>query len=402
LAQDVSRARTMAEDAVLKPIFIELQSFLARGEFAKALKPCNSILKSAPENLEALKCKTFCLIQQGQWKQALSFISSARKKISDDKLLAFERACCLYRSGKLQDALREIDTGSDSRFKLLEAQVRYRLGQFADSTACYRELLELDPNNSAVVINLVASLMSAATSSKGASEQSFCSAEDLEEILSLYERGKYAGDAACDLRAAVAMWAQQEDSDGKMSLEGVVECCGISTRRFREWRTAADAYKLIASAVGPEGEAVTGLLQSLRSFEEAEADRTSAKLENCVHLDADELENGSLPAAPKTRNARPESGDAEPKKSSKKRKRRIRYPKGFDPDSTDPSKGPDPERWLPKWQRQEYLKKAKKKGKEFRGPQGGVVKDDNAYRNQGPSTAQIDVSADSARRRRRR
>ena len=49
----------------------------------------------------------------------------------------------------------------------------------------------------------------------------------------------------------------------------------------------------------------------------------------------------------------------------KKKKRKTRYPKGFDP--KNPGSEPDPERWLPKWQRSRYKKYAKKKGLYLKG-----------------------------------
>jgi hypothetical protein len=42
----------------------------------------------------------------------------------------------------------------------------------------------------------------------------------------------------------------------------------------------------------------------------------------------------------------------------KKRKRKPRYPKGFDPENPGPP--PDPERWLPKHERAEYRKRRKR------------------------------------------
>jgi len=54
-------------------------------------------------------------------------------------------------------------------------------------------------------------------------------------------------------------------------------------------------------------------------------------------------------------------------KKIKKRKRKPRYPKGFDPEN--PGRGPDPERWLPKMERAKNRKLAKKKGL-GRGTQG--------------------------------
>lgn len=53
---------------------------------------------------------------------------------------------------------------------------------------------------------------------------------------------------------------------------------------------------------------------------------------------------------------------------SRKRKRKIRYPKGFDPKNPGPE--PDHERWLPKWQRSRFKKLAKKRGIYLKGAQG--------------------------------
>ena len=41
--------------------------------------------------------------------------------------------------------------------------------------------------------------------------------------------------------------------------------------------------------------------------------------------------------------------------SKRKRKRKTRLPKDFDPEHPGPP--PDPERWLPKWQRSDYKRK---------------------------------------------
>lgn len=57
----------------------------------------------------------------------------------------------------------------------------------------------------------------------------------------------------------------------------------------------------------------------------------------------------------------------------KKRKRKILLPKGFNPEMPPPM--PDPERWLPKWQRSRYKKIAKKKGIYIKGAQGDALVD---------------------------
>ena len=52
----------------------------------------------------------------------------------------------------------------------------------------------------------------------------------------------------------------------------------------------------------------------------------------------------------------------------KKRNRKVKYPKGFDP--ANPGPEPDVERWLPKWQRSKYKRIAKKRGMYLKGAQG--------------------------------
>merc|ERR1712226_827370 len=101
----------------------------------------------------------------------------------------------------------------------------------------------------------------------------------------------------------------------------------------------------------------------------------------------------------KTEKSDAEAGTAaegEKTKAKRKRKRKIRYPKGFDPENPGPM--PDPERWLPKRERAEFKKKMRKRDKHLlRGPQGAMSAGDDAFRKQGPSTAQVEVSKDATK-----
>jgi signal recognition particle subunit SRP72 len=66
-----------------------------------------------------------------------------------------------------------------------------------------------------------------------------------------------------------------------------------------------------------------------------------------------------------------EDTDAEKKVAKKKKNRKKRFPKNFDPEKPGPM--PDPERWLPRWQRSSSKKKMSKKAREsmvFKGAQG--------------------------------
>ena len=69
----------------------------------------------------------------------------------------------------------------------------------------------------------------------------------------------------------------------------------------------------------------------------------------------------------------------------KKRNKKVKYPKGFDP--KNPGSDPDPERWLPKWQRSKYKRLAKKRGLYLKGAQGDSQVDTDVTKMSGTSTA---------------
>ncbi len=49
------------------------------------------------------------------------------------------------------------------------------------------------------------------------------------------------------------------------------------------------------------------------------------------------------------------AGEDDAQRQKKKRKRRVRLPKDFD--TANPGPMPNPERWMPKWQRSDFKKK---------------------------------------------
>lgn len=84
----------------------------------------------------------------------------------------------------------------------------------------------------------------------------------------------------------------------------------------------------------------------------------------------------------------------------KKRKKQIRYPKGFDP--KNPGSEPDPERWLPKWQRSRFKKYAKKKGIYLKGAQGDAQIDTDVTGGIMQSTAAQEVVQEKQKHKRRK
>ena len=84
----------------------------------------------------------------------------------------------------------------------------------------------------------------------------------------------------------------------------------------------------------------------------------------------------------------------------KKRNKKVRYPKSYDPHN--PGLMPDPERWLPKWQRSRFKKMAKKKGIYIKGAQGDAQIDtDVTSGNLAKSTAHQEAATGGNKRRKR-
>lgn len=90
------------------------------------------------------------------------------------------------------------------------------------------------------------------------------------------------------------------------------------------------------------------------------------------------------------------TGGAEIFIPKKKANKRIRYPKDYDPLRT-----PDPERWLPKWQRSRFKKMAKKKGIYLKGAQGDAQIDTDVTSGNIKSTAHKEAAAGGNKRRKK-
>ncbi|KAL8425567.1 hypothetical protein Efla_007336 [Eimeria flavescens] len=130
-------------------------------------------------------------------------------------------------------------------------------------------------------------------------------------------------------------------------------------------------------------------------------------------LDADEIEARGLPVtrsrrvagvaaggrgAPLSETGSEARGQQQLKASKKRRKKKIRYPKGFDP--TKPQLPPDPERWLPKHERSGYKKMMRRRKECGRGGAQGAVTAGTAeattgFRDVGPTTAKTKAATEA-------
>lgn len=252
----------------------------------------------------------------------------------------------------------------------------------------------------------------------------------LQAIVALYLRQKNHEKAVKEFREAIDFWVA-EGPEHEETLGAVLQ---IATRlNLKDQAFAAEVFQMYLEKIdGSDTDALCGLVQALATTgdsEKAEQYAMRLKVPSYEHLDPEELEKAAIPkidknlklnkakvspqeaekVAEKAKDKADDDDDEEEaaegeeaqegtvEKVKRKRKRKPRYPKNFDPENPGPP--PDPERWLKKNQRSEFLKRMSKRNKALqRGPQGSIPVDDNAFRKQGPSTAQIDVgSSDPAR-----
>eukprot|EP00929_Paragymnodinium_shiwhaense_P007196 TRINITY_DN111132_c0_g1_i1.p1 TRINITY_DN111132_c0_g1~~TRINITY_DN111132_c0_g1_i1.p1 ORF type:complete len:670 (+),score=193.84 TRINITY_DN111132_c0_g1_i1:100-2010(+) len=136
-----------------KTLLKEIRQCFDDEDFAKALPLC----EQAPNSVVVQRCKAYALLQLSRWKPALEVCEK-----SQDKELAFEKAYCLYRLNQFQEALAalEQDEGDASRRMTLEAQVRYRMGDYKACAKMYEELYQEDRDESGLLVNAAASYIS--------------------------------------------------------------------------------------------------------------------------------------------------------------------------------------------------------------------------------------------------
>ncbi|XP_002733922.1 signal recognition particle subunit SRP72-like [Saccoglossus kowalevskii] len=125
----------------LSALFTELNKHGQNGDYDRAIKVTNKILKAAPGDKKAFHCKVICLIQQSDFRQALKVLQDNSNLSSE---LTFEKAYCQYRLNAVRDALSTIrDTiNPDIKLKELEGQVLYRLEEYEDCLDVYRDVIK--------------------------------------------------------------------------------------------------------------------------------------------------------------------------------------------------------------------------------------------------------------------
>eukprot|EP00887_Chlorella_sp_A99_P004060 scaffold11.g4060.t1 len=132
-----------APEEQLEQCFARLDTQLKAKQRKRALKTADEILRLAPGDGDAVRVKVVLHIELGNYEEALKVV--AEQGLEGE--LGFERAYCLYRQGKLEEAAAALpaaaaDPSRQAAARLLEAQLAYRQGRYARAADLYGALLQ--------------------------------------------------------------------------------------------------------------------------------------------------------------------------------------------------------------------------------------------------------------------
>jgi len=363
---------------------------------------------------------------------SLKRINIASKESLEQKLtkkqtleIASNKCLLLAQAHKLDEARREMKKISDAypgnpQVAIIQAAIAYSEKKVKVCEETMTSFLKEQPGSEEVLLALAQFYEAQQKFEKAVEALSQLPIEQrarpriLQAIVAMHEKKKSTDDAVACFREAIDYWTAQ----GPEQEETLAAVLQIATRLdLKDRAFAAEVFQMYLEKIdGSDTDALTGLVQALASSDPERAEQYAQRLNvpSYDHLDPEELEQAAIPKIDKSLRKAKEAekeeapaaedaaegeapADGTQKKAKRKRKRKIRYPKNFDPENPGPP--PDPERWLPKRERAEFKKRMRKRDKALlRGPQGAMVVDDNAFRKQGPSTAQIEVTSDDKSR----
>lgn len=131
----------------IQKLFSKLRSAGENEEYEEGVDISDEILKLAPDDPDASQCKLVCLIQLGEFQDALKLIErvSKRAKTKSPPFL-FEKAYCLYRQEKYALSMRTLDQIPDAldRVNDLRAQIHYRLEEYRTAAEMFLKDLKRD------------------------------------------------------------------------------------------------------------------------------------------------------------------------------------------------------------------------------------------------------------------
>jgi len=308
--------------------------------------------------------KVILLVQAKRIKDAKEQLSSLQSKYADNPRVKIAEACVAHGEKKPKKVEEILKTSSSPLCVLALAQLYATQGDHQKASDMLEKL--------------------------GMEERT--RSDILDAILSLRLRKNDIAESLKILKDAIAFVEKKNEG-----LEGVLRVAMKWVGKLKSQEFAASIYRQFLEQVdGTDARALSGLAEYATDPEEALQYVRKLKVPSWKHIDAEELELMEIPKIVRKKKD-DKKGDVN---VPKKRKNKIRYPKNFDP--AKPGPPPNPERWLPKYERAEYKKRMAKKNKGLiRGPQGSSVGGEEVSKNKGPSTAHVEVASSEVPRKRK-
>ncbi|XP_044491004.1 signal recognition particle subunit SRP72 [Mangifera indica] len=333
----------------------------------------------------------------------LKLSSKQKEAIYANRVLLLLHANKMDQARELVATLPDLFPGSVMPV-LLQASVLVRENKAARAEEILGQHAEKFPDQSKVVL-LARAQVAAAANHPHIAAESLVKIHDIQHmpgtvatLVALKERAGDINGAAAVFDAAIKWWLNSMTEDNQLSVI-MQEAASFKLRHGQE----EDAFHLYEELVKTHGsiEALVGLVTTAARVDVDKAEAYEKKLKplpGFKGVDVNSLEKtsgakhveGAASVVPEAH----EEGRRE--KPKKKRKRKPRYPKGFDP--ANPGPPPDPERWLPKRERSSYRPKRKdKRAAQVRGSQGAVVRDKHETAAQGTSSNSTSSQASSSK-----
>jgi signal recognition particle subunit SRP72 len=156
----------MAQEIKVYELFKSLDDEIKKENWPKVIEICDKILERDPKDKDAISCKCIALLQVGRFEDVLQFLA---KNKEFDRDLHFEKCYALYRTRQYQQALGLLRASKDRtlRMRLLEAQILFRLEDYANCAQIYENLInqgtEVTPE---LLTNFIAALTGSGNTKK--------------------------------------------------------------------------------------------------------------------------------------------------------------------------------------------------------------------------------------------
>merc|ERR1712106_41779 len=268
------------------------------------------------------------------------------------------QAALVGRSGKASEVRRLLDQLAKDHpqeattTKLAATQILLQQKKLSDACEVLMSLPENDRYRQGVVSALV--VLSTALGNKAGASQV------LREAVDWHKKNKTSAVQLGELWHNAADFALR-CGDAATAADSLLELRKLNPKDMKTLAQLITAYAqydvssahALSKELPPVGELV----------EECDPDALEASLGPKYFRKVLQTRGEGSPASPKAQQT--PSGE-EVQKARKKKKRKTKLPKNYNPEVT-----PDPERWLPKWQRKGYRKKKDRRNKEpMKGTQG--------------------------------